>query len=545
MSRGKYVIGADFGTLSVRAAVVSVSDGSTAAQASFTYPHGVMEKDGFALADPGDYREGLFKVIKQAAEESGVPAEDIVAIGLDATSSTFVPVDEGGIPLCEKPGFSGRPHAWMKMWKHHHAQPEADELTRLAQDRGEAFLSRCGGKINAEWMLPKLLEIYRADREVYDAAAYFAEAGDQMVWELTGERTASAGPLGYKMLCSDSDPSIGPDYLNAAEEGFGSVLFKLPSKRVPLGKTAGLLKEDAAEKLGLCPGIPVAAANIDAHVTFAACGEAKENNMLLIIGTSCCTILLSREFRPVEGAFGILKDGVFPGFYGYESGQSAVGDTLAWFAENACGAGLREEASARGLSVHQLLTEKAEKLKAGQSGLLALDWWGGNRSILADSSLSGALFGLTLSTRPEEIYRALIEGMGFGLREIIEAYRRAGVPVEGLYASGGIAARNRMFLQIYSDITGLEIRRVRSSESSALGSAVFAAAAAGEERGGCADIFAASAAMGGLYEDVITPDPENKAVYDRLFAVWHDLHEKMGRDEASALKELHRIRSCS
>ena len=542
MSRDKYTVGADFGTLSVRAVVASVRDGSIAGSASFTYPHGVMEKDGFALADPKDYTDGLFKVIKEAVSESGVSAEDIIAIGIDATSSTFLPVDAEGTPLCEKQGFTGRPHAWMKLWKHHHAQPEADELTALARERNEAFLARCGGKINAEWMLPKLLEIYREAPEVFEAAAYFSEAGDRAVWALTGEMTASTGPLGYKMLLSESDPSVSAEFLEAAEKGFGRVLLKLPERRVPLGQTAGRLKEEAARRLGLVPGIPVAAANIDAHVTYAVTGEVKENNMLLILGTSCCTILLSRGFRPVEGAFGIVKDGVYPGFYGYESGQSAVGDTLAWFAENACGKNNAEEAEARGLSVHQLLTEKAEKLKAGQSGLLVLDWWGGNRSILADSSLSGAIFGLTLDTRPEEVYRALIEGLGFGLREIIEAYRRAGVPVEGLYASGGIAAKNRLFLQIYSDITGLTVRRVRSAESSALGSAIFAAGAAGKESGGYSDVFEASAAMGGLKEDVITPDPESSAVYERLYGVWHDLHEKLGRDEASALKKLRELK---
>ena len=484
MSRDKYTVGADFGTLSVRAVVASVRDGSIAGSASFTYPHGVMEKDGFALADPKDYTDGLFKVIKEAVSESGVSSEDIIAIGIDATSSTFLPVDAEGTPLCEKQGFTGRPHAWMKLWKHHHAQPEADELTALAKERNEAFLARCGGKINAEWMLPKLLEIYREDPEVFEAAAYFSEAGDRAVWALTGEMTASTGPLGYKMLLSESDPSVSAEFLEAAEKGFGRVLLKLPERRVPLGQTAGRLKEEAARRLGLVPGIPVASANIDAHVTYAVTGEVKENNMLLILGTSCCTILLSREFRPVEGAFGIVKDGVYPGFYGYESG----------------------------------------------------------RSILADSSLSGAIFGLTLDTRPEEVYRALIEGLGFGLREIIEAYRRAGVPVEGLYASGGIAAKNRLFLQIYSDITGLAVRRVRSAESSALGSAIFAAGAAGKESGGYSDVFEASAAMGGLKEDVITPDPESSAVYERLYGVWHDLHEKLGRDEASAIKKLRELK---
>ncbi len=552
-----YTIGIDFGTLSARAVLADVGDGSIAASASFDYPHGVISGQlpggvslppAAVLADVDDYRLALKAAVREAVRlgrTAGIRGEQIIGIGLDATSSSFLPVVENGIPLCEaeKDGcrpFRDHPHAWMKLWKHHQAQKAADDLTKLARERQEAFLDRTGGKINAEWMLPKLLEIMREDPEVWRETDRFMEIGDYLVMLLTGCRTAGKGSLGYKMLLSEGEPSVTEAYLAAAEPGFETVLNKIAGEkeRRAIGETAGFLTPDAAEELGLPAGIPVAAANIDAHVAFPAIGAAGEHSMLMILGTSCCTILIDREFHPVEGAFGILRDGVLPGFYGYESGQSAVGDALSWVAEQLTPGAYEREAAAAGKTVHAILTEKAAKLAPGESGLLALDWLNGNRSVLMDTELSGMILGLTLRTKPEEIYRAMIEALAFGLREIIESYERAGIAVHDLYATGGIARKNALFMQILADATGRRIRIARAAEGSALGSAIFAAACAGRDRGGYGEISEAVRAMGHCEEKEYLPVSAHRQVYETLYQEYSRLHDYFGRGENPVMKKL-------
>ena len=557
MKEACYTLGVDFGTLSARAVLARVADGAVIASAAMDYPHGVItgQLPGgaaldpmAALADHTDYVLGLKTTMREAVRSgiaAGVDPGRIIAIGLDATASTFLPVDAAGTPLSEKGETRNHPHAWMKLWKHHSAMGAARELTAVAAARGEAFLQRTGGLINAEWMLPKLLEIYREDPEIWRGTDRFMEIGDYLVYVLTGERTASRGPLGYKLLLSEQDPSISEDFLAAAEPGFESLLSKIapPEARRSLGEIAGRLSPGIAAELGLPAGIPVAAANIDAHVAFPTLGIPEPGNMLLILGTSCCTILPGRDFRPVEGVFGILRDGVLPGLWGYESGQSAVGDALGWFVSRLAPESCAREAAEKGCDLHTWLSEKAARLAPGQSGLLALDWLNGNRSILADTDLSGLILGLTLKTRPEEIYRALIEALAFGLREIIESYERSGIPVEALYATGGIARKNPLFMQIYADVTGRQIRIAKAPEGSALGSAIFAAACAGEAAGGYADIFQATRAMGHTEEACYTPIPAHRPVYDRLFAEYHRLHEYFGRGENPVMKTLLRLRN--
>ena len=561
-----YTIGVDFGTLSARAVLADTRDGSVAASASFDYPHGaitgqlpgatpsesILLGPRTALADVADYRTALWNTIRETvrtARKAGIREEQIIALGLDATSSTFLPVGADGIPLCEARkgesfAFRDRPHAWMKLWKHHQAQKAADDLTSLARKRNEPFLARTGGKINAEWMLPKLLEILREDPEVWRETDRFMEIGDYLVMLLTGCRTASRGPLGYKMLLSDGEPSVTEDYLAGVAPGFETAIAKTggEKERRALGEIAGFLTPEAARETGLPAGIPVAAANIDAHVAYATPGATEEHSMLIILGTSCCTILPDREFHPVEGAFGIVRDGVLPGFYGYESGQSAVGDLLSWFADRMVPEIVRKEASEAGKTTHEILTEKAAHLSPGESGLLVLDWMNGNRSVLMDTELSGMILGLTLQSKPEEIYRALIEALAFGLREIIESYERAGIPVQTLYATGGIAGKNALFMQILADISGKKIRIAKAPEGSALGSAIFAAACAGTERGGYGDVFQAIHAMGHCEEREYAPIPGHREVYDLLYSEYHRLHEYFGRGENPVMKKLAALR---
>jgi len=543
----KYVIGVDFGTLSGRAILVKVADGRSVTEEAMNYPHGVIEgrlpdgtplPAGFALADVRDYVTVLEHDIKAVMERSGVPKEAVIGIGLDVTSSTFVPTDATGTPLYLLPGFGQNPHAWMKMWKHHGAQKQADRLTRLMVERKEPFLIRSGGKINAEWMMPKLLEICEDAPEVYEKTANFEEACDFLVRHLTGACTRSLGPLGYKLVKDVSEDTPDRAFYRAVNPGFEGIEEKLLGTRVALGKVAGYVTEEIADRLGLPAGIPVAAGNIDAHVAYPALGITEKNRMVLIAGTSCCAVLAADQECMVPGIFGMVKDGVMPGLVGYEAGQSCVGDMFQWFVDECVPARYEKEAAQRGLSVHQLLTEKAEKKAPGETGLLALDWWNGNRSCLSDTDLTGMILGMTLHTKAEDIYRALLESVVYGIREIIETFRGHGVPVEGVYICGGISKKNDMLMQIYADVLNTEIRVGESSQCSALGSAIHGAAAAGEERGGYRDMWEASAHMGRTQEKSFCPIPENVALYEKLYQEYHTLHDYFGKGGNDVMKRL-------
>ena len=531
------VIGVDFGTLSARAVVADISNGHILGVGTCEYPHGVITEGlpaGWALADPEDYLSSLIAAIREAFQTSHVSPESILGIGLNATASTFLPVDEACEPLSRREAFRDHPHARMKLWKHHGASREADALTAVAEERHEDFLARCGGKINAEWMVPKLLETFREDPEVFSAADAFIEIGDYLVFKLTGKRTLSDGYSGYKMLLRPGEPSISPAYLDAVEPGFSRILTKRKGMPAGIGTLAGFLTPEMAETLGLVPGVPVAAGNIDAHAAIPASGITSHGTMVVLLGTSCCSLTIHPAFHPVEGAFGIVRDGMLPGFYGYESGQNAGGDMLSWFVRNAVPAEYIREAECRGISIHDLLTEKASALRPGQSGLLVLDWFNGNRSVLANMDLTGLILGLTLKTRPEEIYRAMIEGLAFGLKAILEAHAKAGVEIRELAASGGISYKNPLFLQIYADVTGLPIRRLASPEGPALGSAICAAAAS------CAypDLAAAARAMGGLETSAVLPQAGNHAGYEKLYSLWLRLHDAFGRGSLPVMAEL-------
>lgn len=548
---GKYVLGVDFGTLSGRAVLVDTATGAVLGQEAENYRSGVITgalpdgtplPDTFALADPADYTEVLEHVITRLVARNIVPAEDIIGIGLDVTCSTFIPTDEAGIPLSKKAGFAGNPQAHMKMWKHHHAEKQAEKLTALMNERGESFRERCGGIINAEWMLPKLLEICEEAPEVWQAAANFEEAGDYLVRHLTGKTVRSQVMMGYKMVEDPEEHTPDEAFLEAAHPGFGAAYEKLKGTRLLPGTSAGGLLPEIADCLGLPAGIPAAAANIDAHVAYPALGITEPGAALMILGTSCCLILAAEEERPVPGIFGAVKDGVLPGCIGYEAGQSAVGDLFEWFEKNAVPAYAEREAAEKGQSVLAYMTDLAAELKPGASGLLALDWWNGNRSVLSDVNLSGMILGMTLKTRPEEIFRALIESVAFGMRKILDTFETSGVPVRALYACGGISKKNRLLLQIYADVLNREILVGESDQCSALGSAIFAAVAAGEAAGGYRDLKAAALAMGHTEPETVKPDAAVVTVYEKMYREYKLLHDYFGRGENDVMKRLIELR---
>ena len=552
MTDSLYTIGIDYGTLSMRAVLVRVSDGQEMGSVVFEYPHSVIDEyldapggkiklgADWALQDPQDYLDAL-PLIRDLLGKCGVCGRDVIGVGVDFTACTLLPVYSDGTPLCFDEKFADNPHAYVKLWKNTSAQKYATQMTDLAVERGEKWLDYCGGKISSEHLFPKLMQTLNEAPEVYAAADYFIDAGDWLVWQLTGVQSRSSCMAGYKALWLDGKyPS--KDYFKELDPRLENVVEdKLNCPISTVGSRVGCISRKAAEITGLSEGTPVAAAVIDAHAAAPAV-KVKPGKMFVIMGTSGCYLIPSEKNNPVPGIMMLVRDGILPGYQGYEAGQSCLGDHFAWFAENLIPSEYAEEARERGISPITLISEKANALKPGESGLIALDWWNGNRSILSDSEVSGLFVGMTLSTKAEEMYRALIEATAYGARVIIENYREHGIEVDSMVASGGITKKNTGMMQIYADILGIEIRIAGSNQGSALGSAIFAACAAGSENGGYDSLDEASEKMGSLSDAVYIPNPENAAVYDKLYAEYKFLHDFFGRGGNDVMKRLRSIR---
>jgi len=550
----KYALGVDFGTESARAMLVDLTNGAEIAQGVCEYPDGVIDEmlpgtsirlePDWALQNPADYVTCFQQAVRQAVATSGVSAEDIIGIGIDFTACTMLPTKADGTPLCYLPEYRNNPHAWVKLWKHHAAQPEANLINQVAAERNEPWLSRYGGKISSEWFFPKSLQILNEAPEIYQAADRLIEAADWIVWQLTGVETRNACTAGYKAIWSKRDGFPSPDYFAALHPQMRNIVAeKMSTSILPLGARAGGLTPDMAAATGLKPGIAVAVANVDAHVAVPAATVTGTGRMVMIMGTSTCHMVVGDEPKIVPGMCGVVEDGILPNLAGFEAGQSCVGDHFAWLVEHGVPADYEREAQARDLNLHQLLEEKASALKPGESGLLALDWWNGNRSVLVDVDLTGLLLGATLATRPEEIYRALIEATAYGTRVIIEAFEANGVAVNEIVAAGGLPERNRMLMQIYADVTGREFKVVGTAQAGALGSAMHGAVAAGAAAGGYDTIADAAARMARLQDTVYRPIAAHEAVYDRLYAEYVRLHDYFGRGENDVMKRLKTLRA--
>jgi L-ribulokinase len=554
MGDRKYAIGVDFGTESGRVVLVDVADGQEIATAVHTYANGVIDEKlpesgvrlepDWALQDPNDYLEVFKQAIPAVLKKSGVDPEDVIGLGIDFTACTMLPTKADGTPLCFLPEWRANPHAWVKLWKHHAAQPEANKLNEIARELGYTFLDRYGNKISSEWFFPKVWQILDETPEVYQAADRLLEAADWVVWQLTGEEKRNACTAGYKAIWSKREGFPPNEFFKALDPRMEHIVDEKMSRDIyPLGLKAGGLTEEAARWTGLKPGTAVAIANVDAHVSVPAATVTQPGRMVIIMGTSNCHMVLGTEERTVPGMCGYVEDGIVPGFFGYEAGQSCVGDHFAWFAENCVPGAYEQEAKARGLDIHQLLEEKAARLQTGESGLLALDWWNGNRSVLVDVDLTGLLLGATLATKPEEIYRALIEATAYGTRIIIETLEGNGVPVNEIVATGGLPDRNKLLMQIYADVTGRPIHIADTSQGGALGSAMHGAVAAGREAGGYDSILEASKHMARLRDEAYRPIAENKAVYDRLYAEYVTVHDYFGRGANDVMKRLKALRA--
>jgi L-ribulokinase len=456
----------------------------------------------------------------------------------------MLPIDEQGTPLCYHAEWRDNPYAWTKIWKHHAAQPEANRLNEIAKEQGETWLSRYGGKISSEWFFPKIWETLNKAPEVYSAADRYLEAADWIVLQLTGQERRNSCTAGYKAIWHKRDGYPSDDFFAALDPRLRDVVdTKLSRDIFALGQRAGGLTPEMAELTGLRPGTAVSIGNVDAHVSVPAATVVEPARMVIIMGTSNCHMLLGTEERIVPGMCGVVEDGIIPGFQGYEAGQSCVGDHFAWFVDNGVPQEYHDEARSRGLDLHRLLEEKAAQQTPGEHGLLALDWWNGNRSVLVDVDLTGLLLGATLATKPEDIYRALIEATAYGTRMIVDTFEKNGVPVREIVACGGLPERNKLLMQIYADVTGREIKISASQQTPALGSAMFGAVAAGSAAGGYDSIFDTAQRMARLKDLVYKPMAQNQAVYDRLYSEYVTLHDYFGRGENDVMKRLKELKA--
>jgi L-ribulokinase len=544
----KYSIGLDYGTLSGRALLVNVETGDEVATAVLDYKHKVMdetlptgEKLGFdwALQHPQDYLDVIAKVLPEVIKTSGVDAADIIGVGVDFTACSPMPVMADGTPLCFIEKYKSQPHAYVKLWKHHAAQDKANKINEVAKDMGEAWLERYGGKISSEWLLPKMWQVAEEAPEIFEKMDYFMEAGDWVVWQLTGNLTRNSCAAGYKNIWHKQAGYPSNDLYKALSPKLDGVeKTKLKGDVISLGDKAGEITAEIAKISGLKKGTAVAVANVDAHVCVPAVKIDGPGKMLAIMGTSTCHMLLGEKEAMVPGICGYVEDGIMPGYFGYEAGQSCVGDHFAWFVKNCVSEEYMQKAREAKQDIHVYLQEKMMKYQPGETGLIALDWWNGNRSVLVDVDLTGMMIGMTLATKPEEMYKALIEATAYGTRKIIETFEANGVPVEEFYAAGGIAEKSPAMMQTYADIIKRPIKISGSAQGPALGAAIFGAVVGGAY----STVFEGATAMGKLKDVEYIPQEQPAKIYDKLYAEYEILHDYFGTGTNDVMKRLKAIK---
>jgi L-ribulokinase len=555
MAISRYTIGIDYGTESGRVLIANVTSGEIKETHVIPYRHGVMTEfipgqsepipKGSALQHPKDYLDVLEQGIPCAIEKAGILPEQIIGLGIDFTSSTLLPADKELTPLCFHAAYQDSRHSWVKLWKHHHTKSQTEKIYQLAVKRKEKWLRRLGFNISEEWAIPKILEIYEDAPELYTSASYFLEASDWIVSLLTSKLTRNNCSLGFKAFWNESD-GFPVDFFKELDFNFGSsILEKLQGEVKTIGSCAGFLTEKWSEKLLLPAGLPIATGIIDAHAAGIGAGVCRPDTLSMVMGTSTCHLFVHPELKEIPGISGVVKDAIIPGMYAYEAGQSAVGDLFGSYVKNHVPSSYSEEAENLGKSVFELLERKASALLPGESGMFALDWHNGNRSVLSDADLSGVLIGLTLQSKPEEIYRSYMEATAFGAKMIIDTYVEWGMDIAEIVASGGLPQRNALLMQIYSDVLNKPIKVSRSDYAPANGAAILGAVAAGKENGGYDDIKQAIRHMAPPIEKTYTPNPKSVAVYATIFKYYKQMHNFFGLHHVQMMKKLKQLRTQS
>jgi len=553
VARDQLVLGIDFGTESGRVVVFRVCDGEEMGSAVVPYPDGVMDErlpggpslePDWALQNPRDYLLVLETGVRKALRAAQVRPEDVIALGTDFTSSTVLATKGDGTPLCFLRDYRKRPHAYAKLWKHHASQWEANRINEIGRDRNEEFIRVYGGKYSSEWLLAKVLQVLNEDPDIYDAADKFLEGADWIVWQLTGAEKRNTSTAGYKAMWIKGKGFPPKEFFRALHVRFENVVEeKLGTEYHPLGTPAGGLTPRWARTMVLREGIPVSVGVADGHAAIPATTVTKPGALAMVMGTSLVHMLLGTTRKEVEGICGVVEDGIVPGFWGYEAGQYAGGDLFAWFFEHGVPEQIHRQARKLRIPFTTALERKAAALKPGQTGLLALDWWNGNRSVLVDADLTGMILGMTLSTRPEEIYRALIEAAAFGTRRIIEAFEASGLMGDEVVACGGLPEKNALLMQIFADVIGREVKLAKHLQTcSALGAAIHATVAAGRSNGGYDSIAEAAAHMAQVQKRSYQPRPAHHDIYNHLYYEYRTLHDYFGRGTNDVMKRLKALR---
>lgn len=536
-----YSIGIDFGTGSGRAFLINTENGEIEAQYIRNYTHGTIEGElggeqlpqNFALQNANDYMEIIETGIPTIIEKANISVSEIVGIGIDFTSSTVIFVDEQMEPIHNRAGFQDNPHAYVKLWKHHGAQDEADLLFKTALEGKNRWLGYYGFNVSSEWMIPKIMEVNNKAPEVMAVTANIMEAGDWIVNRLTGQNVRSNCGLGFKSFW-EAETGFHYDLFDKVYSDLSDIVrTKVDAPVVSIGDSVGTLCKEMAEKLGLSPDTQVSPFIIDAHASLLGIGSEKDKEMTMVMGTSTCHLMLNKEQHKVPGISGSVKGAIIPNLYAYEAGQTAVGDLFEYVAKQAPYDYVKA-AESRGISIFDLLNEKAAQLYPGESGLIALDWHNGNRSVLSDSNLKGSLFGMTLQTRHEEIYRAYLEATAFGAKMIMQQYQGWQMEVDHVFACGGIPKKNGLLMEIYANILNKKITVIDSEYAPAIGAAILGAICGGAHP----DFNSAIEAMKEPVLYQVEPDPQQVRIYKKLFSAYKELHDLHGYKKARIMRNV-------
>ncbi|WP_436944503.1 ribulokinase [Staphylococcus xylosus] len=536
-----YSIGIDFGTGSGRAFLINTENGEIEEQYIRNYTHGTIEGElggeklpqNFALQNANDYMEIIETGIPTIIEKANISVSEIVGIGIDFTSSTVIFVDEQMEPIHNKSGFQDNPHAYVKLWKHHGAQDEADLLFKTALEGKNRWLGYYGFNVSSEWMIPKIMEVNNKAPEVMGVTANIMEAGDWIVNRLTGQNVRSNCGLGFKSFW-EAETGFHYDLFDKVDSDLSDIVrTKVDAPVVSIGDSVGTLCKEMAEKLGLSPDTQVSPFIIDAHASLLGIGSEKDKEMTMVMGTSTCHLMLNKEQHKVPGISGSVKGAIIPDLYAYEAGQTAVGDLFEYVAKQAPYDYVKA-AESRGISIFDLLNEKAAQLYPGESGLIALDWHNGNRSVLSDSNLKGSLFGMTLQTRHEEIYRAYLEATAFGAKMIMQQYQGWQMEVDHVFACGGIPKKNGLLMEIYANILNKKITVIDSEYAPAIGAAILGAICGGAH----SDFNSAIEAMKEPVLYQVEPDPQQARTYKKLFSAYKELHDLHGYKKARIMRNV-------
>lgn len=528
-----YTIGVDFGTLSARAVLLDTDTGATLPKdCTYVYPHGILREIGgqilpknYALEHPADYIEALEYIIKGVIEANGIDAYEVEGIGIDATTCTLIPVDKNGVPLCFDPRFENEPHAYVKMWKHHGAEPYMKKIKREAERLCESFVSRSGTGISVEMFIPKILETVTEAPEVYTSSDRIMHVGDFLARLLTGTPVHSSAYASIKEGWDSSDGFPSKEYMRSLDARLENVFEeKLGGEPTTAGTLAGYVCEEWSKKTGLSRDTAVAVGLVDSHASFLV-ASLEDGLALISLGTSSAFCLNSYEHKAIGGIMSCGVDALAKDMMTYDAGLCCVGDLFDWFVKTSVPASYENEAKDKGISIHKLLREKAQDQAVGEHGLIALGWWNGNRCTLANSELSGVIVGMRLSTKPEDIYRALIEATAFGMKNIMNNYINNGLEIKTIKVTGGIAKKDPLLMQIYADVLDRELHVIDSDQCTALGSAICGAVASGRYE----NTVQASAALQVGIAHTYYPIPENVAAYAKLFDKYMTLHDHFGK----------------